>query len=67
MLFPEEKRILNTLEDFPRDVSHLLKNPGKGNFKKPAIFYDWAFKFSDLLYYGVTPNRHGKCLSRIRP
>ena len=47
--FPEEKKILNNREDFSGDVPHPPKNAGEGKFKEPAVFDDWALKFTDLL------------------
>src|SRR5258705_4224395 len=41
--------ILNNQEDFSEDVPHLPKNTGEGKFKEPAVFDDWALKFTDLL------------------
>ena len=48
-LIPEEKKTLNTREDFSGDVPPPEKNSGKGKFREPAVFDDWALKITDLL------------------
>ena len=47
--FPEERKTLNTREDFSGDVPPPEKNSGEGKFKEPAVFDDWALKITDLL------------------
>ena len=38
--FPEEKKTLNTRENFSGDVPPPEKNSGEGKFREPAVFND---------------------------